>query len=262
MSIVLAATWQPRGELPRLRRLLPRLEQVYTGFVVVLAPDSDREVFGALQSLDFRQSSGSKIALVSPAWSAGRFMALQRALDTPCEQIHYADLDRLLRWAETRPEEWRRAAGQIGTAGCLIFGRTEAAYRTHPQALIATEAISNAVVSDLLGMPVDASAGSKGFSRPAVEYLIAHTRPRRALGTDAEWPILLNRAGFQVDYLEVDGLDWESPDQHQPAAAGRERQAALAEAYDRDPANWSHRAAVALEIVQSAQEAARRPLPG
>ena len=38
MSIVLASTWRPRGEGPRLQRLRQRLEAVYERIVVALPP--------------------------------------------------------------------------------------------------------------------------------------------------------------------------------------------------------------------------------
>ncbi|HEX9028054.1 MAG TPA: hypothetical protein VF823_02690, partial [Anaerolineales bacterium] len=104
------------------------------------------------------------------------------------------------------------------------------------------------------------SAGSKAFSRNAARFLVQNTTPGRALGTDGEWPVLLMRAGFEVDYVTVDGLDWESADRYQEYAAGPERQRHAAEEYDSDPQHWAARSAVALEIVEAALETSRRPL--
>jgi hypothetical protein len=184
------------------------------------------------------------------------------ALETQCNHIHYADFDRLLRWVETRPEEWQRTVSAIQEADCLLVGRTPAAYATHPQALVQTEAISNRVISHLLGRPVDVSAGSKGFSRTAAAYVIANTIPGHALGTDGEWPVLLQRAGFRVDYISVDGLDWESADRFQEQAANPYSQRQAAGAYDADPQNWQHRIAVAMEIVHCGLVASERDLNG
>jgi hypothetical protein len=170
--------------------------------------------------------------------------------------VQYADFDRLLRWVETRPDEWREALQRAQRSDCLIIGRTEAAYRTHPQSLVQTEAISNRVVSHLLQMDVDVSAGSKILSREAARYLVKNCRPSNgeeaghALGTDAEWPIILQRAGFRLDYMEINGLDWESADRYLEQAAGPDGQRRAAEEYDADPQNWARRVAVALEIVR------------
>ena len=137
-----------------------------------------------------------------------------------------------------------------------LNGRTEKAYKTHPQALLQTEKISNFVVSAILGKKVDVSAGSKGFSRQAVEAIMKNCRPGHALGADGEWTITLHRLGYGCNYLEVDGLDWESADRFQLAAADTDQQSLQAEQYDADPRNWSHRVDVAYEVAEWALAAA------
>lgn len=50
-SIILAATWHPRGELLRLRQQLPRLRAAYSGIALALPPDVDAEIALHLQEL-------------------------------------------------------------------------------------------------------------------------------------------------------------------------------------------------------------------
>jgi hypothetical protein len=252
MSVCLAATWNPRGELERFLRLLPQLEAAYTSLVVIIPPDAKDPPLDQLANTPAAQR-GCLLVKASPAWPQGRYLSLKTALDTtPAEHIHYADMDRLLRWVETRPAEWQQAIQQIETHDVLIFGRTPAAYATHPQALVQTEALSNQVVSQLLGQKMDVSAGSKGFSRSAAAFIVANSKPERAIGADATWPILLHRAGFRVGYLEVDGLDWESADRYRATAADAAAQQQAATAYDADPQHWAHRVAIAHEIIECA----------
>lgn len=259
MSVALAVTWNPRGEMPRFERLLPQLQQVYAGLAISFPPAADPTVTRPFT--DGQYAGRADLCLfVNPDWSWGRYMALRTALLLDADYIHYADMDRLLRWVETRPEEWQQSVQAIQTTDCLVMGRSDVAYRTHPKSLVQTEAISNRVVSFFLGQEMDVSAGSKGFSRPAAEYLAMNTRPGRALGTDAEWPILLKRAGYQVEYRVVDGLDWESADRYQEQAAGPEGQRLAAEQVDADAHNWEWRVKVAQEIVDVAIEAAHRAL--
>jgi hypothetical protein len=255
MDLALACAWRPRGEMGRLRRLLPVLRAPYCGMAVSLPPDTHAE-----QIAQLRQLIGDSV-VVTTDWSHGRHAAVEKALEHACTHVQYADMDRLLHWVETFPEEWRRTISRIPQADCLIISRTEEAYSTHPRALRETERISNAVCSHFLGRYADVSAGSKGFSRPAAEFLMAHSRPGRALGMDAEWPLLLLRAGFTLDWVSVDGLEWESADRYLDQAAGRERQTQLAATYDQDPAHWARRVEIALEIVETALEVMQRPLP-
>lgn len=256
MATILATAWRPRGELARFRKLLPRLLEVYAGIVVSLPPDTPAEIPPALESI------ARVRPVVTPEWPWGRYLAVQTALEWDlaafATHIQYADCDRLLRWAETRLAEWRATVAAIEGTDCLVIGRTPAAYATHPEALVQTERISNAVVSFLLGQDMDVSAGSKGFSRAAAAHLVAACRPGFALGTDGEWPVVLQQAGFKVDYLAVEGLDWESADRYQDEAAGPDRQRQAAAEYDADPANWASRVQVALEIVHRGLDAARR----
>lgn len=254
MSITLTTTWNPRGEERRLLELLARLRQVYQHIVVVFPPGSEPPIQTQLEQ-------AGVLALLSPEWSWGRYLALKTALETDAELIHYADMDRLLRWVETRPEEWERALSFAQGKDCVVFTRTEAAYQTHPQAMLQTEKISNLVASHFLGRHLDVSAGSKAFSRPAASFLVQLTQPRRSMGTDAEWLVLLKRAGFSIDELPVDGLDYESADRFQEQAADEGAQRSHAEEVDADPRQWARRVEIALEIVESALEAQKAIIP-
>ena len=259
MSIVLATAWRPRGERERFEQLLSQLHTAYAGMVVTLPPDAGVEIVSWLEKTA-AQLKGWLLPVVTTDWSSGRSLALQKALEISATHVQYADFDRLLRWVEMRPQEWLETLALIQSSECLVIGRTPAAYGTHPQALVQSEAISNRVVSHLLGRAVDVSAGSKGFSRRAVQFLVEYASEGRSLGTDAEWPILLQRAGLKVSYVEVDGLDWEIPDHFQARAASQNAQRLVAEQYDAEALNWGRRMKVAGEIVEAALETAGREL--
>lgn len=256
MSVALATTFNPRGEIGRLRKLLPELQAVYSSISISLPPTARPDEVTALQALS------SVHAFVNDDWQHGRYNALRAGVESGAVCIHYADMDRLLRWVETRPDEWRATVEQVRQADCLVIGRTAAAWATHPRAMYDAELIINRTFSKLLGQEMDFGAGSKGFSRRAAEFLIASTTPGRALGADTEWPVLLHRAGFRVRGLLVDGLDWESADRYQDQAADPETQRRFAESYDEVAHNWAMRVRVTEEIVDAGIEAWLRPLVG
>jgi hypothetical protein len=247
LTITLATTWQPRGETARFVRLRPQLEQVYSLGVVAVPADPDSTAPDQVRAV----AVGSHWLVIDsprPAWS--RYLALQNALHTAAaSHIHYADMDRLLRWVETRPTEWRQTVAAVVQSDCLIIGRTSQAFQTHPQALQQTEQMINSVFSHLLGQVVDLGGGSRGFSRRSAHQLISHSAP--GPWEDARWPLLLHQAGVRLDYLAVDGLDWESADRHQPKAATTDLQQRLAAAYDADPHHWARRVQIALQIVEA-----------
>jgi SAM-dependent methyltransferase len=261
MRIILAATWNPRGEEERFRKLVTQLVGAYSGIALALPPDTDATLLQVLDEII--NSAGpieTRLFSVQPDWSCGRYQALQQALELPGDFIQYADFDRLLHWVETQPEEWRQTVAAIQGKDCVIFARDPNAYQTHPNALVQTEALSNLVGSYFLGQPADLSAGSKGFSRQSVEFLMANTQPGKPFGADAEWPIILRRGGFRIGVIQVAGLDWESADRYLPKAADLELQRKAATLYDSDPSHWAYRTDVAQEIIQSAFEAAHRRL--
>lgn len=253
--IILAATWHPRGELPRLRQLLPRLRDAYSGLALALPPDVDAE-----EALRIQELVGSTPTIPTD-WAQGRHAALQRALDFPGSHVHYADMDRLLHWAEAYPAEWQQTLAVIPAHDCLVLGRTKRAWETHPRAMWETERSINEVFSHLLGQTLDLGAGSRGLSRPAALFLLANSPPGQAPGTDAEWPVLLHRGGFAVNYLEVEGLEWETPDRAAGGVADAEARRQAAAAYDQDTRHWLARTALALEIIQAGLEATKREIP-
>jgi hypothetical protein len=120
--------------------------------------------------------------------------------------------------------------------------------------------VTNEVFSQLVGQPLDLCAGSKGLSRAGVEFLLANAEPAGGLGTDAEWVILLHRAGFSIGSLLVDGLDWETADRYLPQAADAETQHQAAEAYDANAKHWEFRVHVLQETVDAGLAALRQPL--
>jgi hypothetical protein len=256
MRVFLAMAWKPRQELRRFRAILPALEPCYAGIVISLPPDTPADLVSTLAAL----SPGYLEPVVTQEWPWGRHAALGGAYQLGADLIQYTDFDRMVRWVEREPQEWQAIFPAMQQADCLVVGRTPGAYQTHPQALVMTEMVSNRVASFLLGRSLDVSAGCKGFSRRAAKVILENSIPGHALGTDAEWPLLVQRAGYSLAYLEVEGLDWESADQFQDQLATLEMQQAAAARYDADPRNWAYRIEVANEVVHFGLEAAQKQL--
>jgi hypothetical protein len=254
MTVALAATFDPRGEIARLIRLYPQIQSQYSHIVISLPPKARPDEIEQLKGLP-----GADV-FVNEHWTQGRYMALKAAYETGADHIHYCDLDRLIRWVETRPAEWQQIVQQTQQCECLVIGRTEAAWATHPQVMIQVDKVINSVFSYMLEGEFDIGSGSKGFSRDAVGFILANSRPERAIGTDAEWAVLLYRAGFLLESVEVDGLDWEIPDQFQEQAADRARQAQQAESYDADVRHWFYRVGATVEVVEAGLDAMQREL--
>lgn len=186
-----------------------------------MSPDADLD-----QVRELEAQLGVTVAVaVAPKRFWARPTSLLIALATTAADVTHvqcADGDRLLHWIETRSREWLDTLAAIQRVDCLIIGRTDRAFQTHPQAMQHTERIINAVATHLLGTLVDLGGGSRGLIRRAAEAVLTHIVPEHF--GDAEWPIVLQRLGFRVEYRVVDGLDWETPDHCQEQVADPEAQ--------------------------------------
>lgn len=245
MGIVLSSTWQ-LGEAERFYRVLPRLREAYSGIVLVLPPEADPE-----EVLRLQERTGCALTIPMDG-SHGRHAALQKTLELSGSHFHHIALEVLLPWVEGFPAEWQKVLEEIPRSDCLIIGRSKRAWATYPLSIQETERSVNNIFSSLLGQPVDLRSGVRGFSRPAVLFLLSHSPLGRA-PVDAEWPVLLKRAGFTVDYLAVDGLEWGNfPDE--------EARRRAIDRYDREIGNWLRRAKTALEVIQAGLDATRREI--
>lgn len=260
MSLILACPWSPRGELARFLRYYDRLCTIYDQVVIgLLSPDAERkpdevaEIVAALERLGIPYKYFG-------AWS-GRHTVLRIALERGAEFVHYMDMDRLVRYVETRPDELRATAERLQTVDSLVIGRTPAAYATHSRTLVDTERVYNLFFTQWFRQVnpnfgagyevVDFSAGSRGLSRRAAEFILKHSPDENALSMDVGWAILLQRAGgFSLDYVEVDGLDWETADRYRDSAADAETQRALAAQVDASAQEWARRVQVAREVTE------------
>ncbi|MDX2007227.1 MAG: hypothetical protein SFU83_18460 [Meiothermus sp.] len=249
MKTVLACAARLEHDFERFRQLHPGLLELYSEIHLACRAETLWEHTAA-----FRALRRVHVTVAAPGQRNWRFLTVQKALEFPCDLVHYADFDHLLRWSLNSPAELAATLEQFRRADCTLVGRSPASMARYARAITETEAVVNQVLSHLLGHPTDVCSGTRGFSRRAAEHLVAHSRPENdPLGTDAEWPVLLHAAGFAVRTVWVDGLSWLLPT-HQGTgddeASQRQR-----EAYDQDPTHWAFRVQVARRIVGSGLEA-------
>jgi len=188
---------------------------------------------------------------VAPDWRRGRHEALRLAVDIGAAAVAYVDMDHLLRWIETRPDEWSRVTGNVARTPFLVVGRSPQAYSTYPLAIRETERPTNRLFSRIFGQEMDLCAATRGMSRDVAGMVLRESTTAATFGVDIEWPAIAFRHGVKFTYVEADGLDWESADQYQDTAADAARQSELAAQYDRNPDNWSFRVRAAEGMIRS-----------
>lgn len=162
---------------------------------------------------------------------------------------HLEDIDRALHWARSCPEELRRVAAAIPFHDFLVRGRTRRAKDKRPRNQAETETLANKVFSLILGRDMNITAASRGISRDAAETNLRYSRGRFF---DSEWPIILHCEGFELGYMEVEGLKWETQLKRSEMTLPDERKVDPKEYYESSPESQAYRLMLAHGIARAA----------
>ncbi len=196
MTAILALAWHiTHHDVERFSRLHPIMSEIYAGISIITPPHSDRSLNAKIAAFPNVKLLGSQAQYENRRW-----LTLKQALNfKQASVVHYCDGDHAMARMAEDWNDWKASLEATQNVDCLVIGRSQAVMDNYPQSLRDTEHIVNLVGSYLLGQNVDLGAGARGFSRRAVEYLIAHASYNtHAIATDAEWPLLLQRAGFRI----------------------------------------------------------------
>jgi hypothetical protein len=253
--VVLAATYHdPNGTmLAQAQRVLPVVQPLYDTVVVLATPNTSQRALAQLRALEVEAQvqpsrEGDGIATLGLV----RRDSLDLALTWGADHVHLCDWDRLLHWAEVYPDELRDVVEAIPNYDCLILGRTQRAFASHPRVQRDTETLINHVFGLAWGQPLDITAGARGLSRRAAGMLIDLDDPEPTAGNDGAWPLYLARhADFAIGYAATEGLEWETPDRYADAIAAAGGLDAWLAAYDADPQQWAFRTRLAAHEIEA-----------
>lgn len=256
MTVVLAATYHdPEDRLyVQTARILPVLIRLFSRVVIDVSDQVSQRTVSLLVDAGVvvrRRDPGAVVGFAQVG--KARRSVLRDALQLGLPFILYGDGDRVLHWAEYYPEELAEALSRLVTHDCTVFGRTERAFATHPRVQRDTESIINHVFATVSGYTWDVTGAARGLSRAAAAALVAGSLDD-SIGTDASWPLLLQRAGgFSFGYQATEGLEFETADRYSDAitaSGGREH---WMNQLDEDPSSWALRLDVARIEVEAMQ---------
>ena len=203
--------------------------------------------------------SATRTALEKAGWvitdgsdgdDRGLWAMVQLGLDEPVERIHFCDLDRVLHWLDHYPDELRLLPEVWAKADLVMLARSPRAFASHPTCQTLTEGIANQVIASRLGVPrADAFSGSYVWSRRAAEAVLRAPGPRD-LSFYSEGVVGPFRGGCSILCHEVEGLEWETPDQFVDEI-NRFGYNAWLQQFE-SPRQWRSRAEMALRFVEAA----------
>lgn len=203
---------------------------MFGGFGVSASTQTHADVVSAL--------TGDLGALVNREVADGRAgrhrrVAVRLATTLAPSRIMHCDLDHVLRWIEADPVELRSSLTSPG-ADFVVIGRTADAIAACPARLRETERIVNHIYRLATGRDWDLMFAVRTMM-PAAAAAIVAQGTEDTIANDVEWPILVERLGFSVDYLEADGLSYRVTRDFDVARDSR----------DDDPIEWANRVELA-----------------
>ncbi len=227
--------------VPFLHEHLGALRKMYRAYVVVATPATSAEILAI-----YRDHDCDVWDIGSAEIGTSRRNAVKLALEMEGDWFHYCDADRILHWQMHYPDELREMIETIiPQADYSAIGRNPRAYATHPLVQREAEYVCNRVFALLYGQRdgvLDVCAGSCGFSRRA-GALIAQRSCEPTNATDAEWPMLIeNCQDYSVQFVETDGLEFETPTFFGATVSQR--------AHNAD--NWAARVRLAIDSFEAA----------
>jgi hypothetical protein len=201
----------PKGVIvPILEKHGNKLKEIYSSHIAIsVTSKTSQKTKDLLLELGFNTQ-------VSEEGSIGKDYrnAVSLALTLNTSFIHLLDFDRALHWVENFFEELKEVEEKmVNYSGYVCFVRSKKAFETHPITQRSTETAVNAIASEVAGMGVDIMSGSLGMERKLAELFVSESK-RDDFGFYAEPLIIAKKHEFQIHTIEVDGLEWETPDQY------------------------------------------------
>jgi hypothetical protein len=253
MSVCLAVTCHdPSGSFATgIDKYGDAVAEVFDSIAVNSTQETAQSTLGALRAASpalTRKSHGAGTMGIG----AARREALALALETGTTHVAYSDLDHVVRWAGTDPDELARTMAPRAGEDLVVIGRSEAAFAREPRRLQATEGVVNHTATLLLG--ADVTAGETWDFMIAMRLmtrecarLIVEESTEESIANDVAWPLLAHQRGMRLAYIGVDGLAYRFRDDFGAAVDAR----------DDDPVEWIRR----LEIA-ARHATAMRPFTG
>lgn len=206
--ILLSIVHDPEGHLlSAAKQHLPDVVNLFDGAIFNTTSQTD----GRLQELLSSLATYNRVEPASGISNARR-QALRDSLDkTNGNHFFYCDLDRLLHWQMTYPDELMKTIPKVEMFDFTVLCRTRLAWRSHPFLQRVTEWACNFVFSTFKmgGYYVDILAATRGISRE-VGHAIVSTSRANGCAVDAEWPAIARAGNWYVADVYVNGLGYES----------------------------------------------------
>jgi hypothetical protein len=214
-NIILSSTiHDPNSKFIKLAKpVILRIEEFFEKRVICCTPATSDKMISFLNDKGFIVFKGKKMRQVDN-YKLVIEQSIKQIEKPNLEKILYIDFDRLIHWISNYPDELAEILIKNSDLDYLHFGRTYRAFETHPSTQKDTEGIINEIGSQILNF-------SEKKDIISVCFLISKTLGERIIqmkndtitGFYSSWPIIFWSLARSKRYIEVEGLEWETPDQ-------------------------------------------------
>jgi hypothetical protein len=212
-SLILCSTFHD-PEL-RLRDLiikaLPSIRKLFPTKIIACTEVTAKKLEAALPKNEFI-IIGTASSKVVDTYALG-FRTALRNLEKENEKVFYVDFDRLVHWILEYPEELENILRKNQEFDYLHIGRSERAFESHPETQKNTEKIINNIGSETLGFenPKDLISVCFIFNKTLCHRILS-LENKTSTGFYGTWPLIFWNEALTKTYIEVEGLEWETPD--------------------------------------------------
>ena len=208
---LIAPHHDPAGNLLKLQNQGAKaLKAIFDTVNVSLTQQSDGRVYRDLEYLGVHVEKREETGDVGERYRSSLKMGLKDKVD----HLFLVDFDRALHWVLNFEDELRTVVETLKTSeGFTSLIRTERAFETHPLTQRETEKVANAIATEVVGRRVDISSGAFGLDREVAELVVKEST-KNDFGFYGEIMAIPLRHGIKINTIEVEGLEWETPDQY------------------------------------------------
>lgn len=204
-TILAATLHDPKGSLEAMIEKYGHLiSEQHEYASVALTAQSNSTLIKAISSVGIN-------CFVSGTTRRETYMSgLSSALEYSGDRIFFCDFDRVLHWVKSYLKEYT-AVQKHSEFDFLLLGRTPRGFATHPKTQKVPEGALNYYCSGLLGkMLMDFGAAVFCMTKEIAKTILG--KSKADYGIYAEWPVIAAMHAKNFGYVEVDGLEWETPD--------------------------------------------------
>ena len=217
-SIILSSTYHdPQFRLKSLLvTALPTIKELFSQVIIFLTPLTNSTASAFLTNEGFQVIISESMKQVE-IYKKSIKIAIDYVENPQIQRIFYIDFDRLIHWINSYPDELKNIVENNSDVHYLHIARTSRAFETHPSTQKETEKIINALSSKTLGFKetIDVISVCFLFTKELGERILEFNNPTKT-GFYGIWPIIFWKFATKNRYIEVEGLEWETPDRFQP----------------------------------------------